>query len=86
MSEQIHVAGAPRLWAVLQKMQAMAEWEEYEFPGISHWMEARDLAWLVECMKHMDDDPNVFTGGKWATIQSFQALVDRAASAAVRRK
>jgi len=86
MSEQIHVAGIPHAWPVLRKMKEMADLEELDCHGISHWMDAKDLAWAVECMKHLDDEPGVFTGGKWATIQNLQALVGRAASAAVGRK
>jgi hypothetical protein len=85
MSE-IHVAGMPSVWSVLQKMKDMHDWEDYPFPYISHWMEARDLCWIVECMKHLDDGPALFSGGKWATIQNLQALIDREASAAVRKK
>lgn len=81
---QIHVAGMPHAWAILKHMQNLYEWQEYPFHGIGHWMEARDLAWIVECMKHIDDA--LFPGGKWATIQNLQALVDREASAAVRNK
>jgi len=66
MTDQIHVAGIPHAWGVLRKMQEMAEFQGYHFPGIAHWMDAKDLSWAVACMKHMDDDPAVFTGGAGA--------------------
>ena len=86
MSREIHVAGMPRCWVALKALEAIAEEQDRWFGSISHWMEVDRLCWAVECMKHIDDSPSVFPGGKWATIQHLQALIDQAASDEVRRK
>ena len=79
MSEQIHVAGMPLIWAGLCCIRDDAEAVDKYYGNIQHWMEASELAWLVECMKEMPDKPEHFPGGKWASIQLLQEHVAKAA-------
>lgn len=43
---------------------------------IQVWMSPEQVAWLTYRLKHVEDKPEWFPHGKWATIQRLQAMVD----------
>ena len=78
----IHIANF-HSWDAFQRIAADAEAEGRYYGQIQHWMEASEVAWLVECLKVMEDNEDRFPYGKWATIQALQEALYKAAKDAV---
>lgn len=69
---------SPDTYRSLEKVAQEFGWEE-----IFGWQEPEDVAWLAARLEFVDDTPERFPKGKWATIQRLQDLVREAAKAAV---
>lgn len=63
-------------WAFLQGYD---EW-------LRKWIQPQWLAWLITLLRELDDEADVFTHGKWATIQRMEAILAEAAKVELRPK
>ena len=70
-------------WHGLQRIAEDAEEQGRYYGSIQHYMDASDVAWLIECLKVMGDNDEYFPNGKWALIQQLQGQVYQAAKSAV---
>ena len=49
---------------------------EKQWCAFRYWMPAEKIALLAVRLRYVDDTPENFPGGKWATIQHLEHLVD----------
>lgn len=48
-------------------------------------IEVERVAWIVRQLRYMPDEPTLFPHGKWATIQSLDDRIEKAAEKAAAR-
>ena len=60
-------------WERLANQRDWGEW-------FHKWISPEWLAWFIAILKQSDDDPEIFTHGKWASIQVLEGKLCAAAA------
>lgn len=73
-NDAIDVSGLSReAWEALDRLSFERDWPELT----RNWWQPENMLLLIERLKGLDDMPERFPHGKWATIQHLQELFDK---------
>jgi hypothetical protein len=86
MSDEARVESGMIYIGGLLSWQKLSDWaflQGYD-EWVKSWMQPQWFAWLLVLLRELPDDADMFTHGKWATIQRMEGLIAAAAKIELR--